>query len=106
MSRKGILFFFAIISILSLIRFVSLIKSSVVCFVKDGLYFKIPVYLIQGEEDILTPKEITKDYFTKLKAPRKKFILLSKTAHGFSLLGVEMQHKIMKEYLLPLINKE
>jgi len=80
--------------------------ASTINLSKDGLYFKIPVYLIQGEEDILTPKEITKDYFTKLKAPRKKFILLSKTAHGFSLLGVEMQHKIMKEYLLPLINKE
>jgi pimeloyl-ACP methyl ester carboxylesterase len=80
--------------------------ASTINLLKDGLNFKIPVYLIQGEEDILTPKEITKDYFTKLRAPRKKFILLSKTAHGFSLLGVETQHKIMKEYLLPLINKK
>ena len=72
---------------------------------KDGLDFKIPVYLIQGEEDILTPKEITKEYFDKIRAPKKEFILLSKTAHGFNQSVVEMQYKIMKQYLLPLINQ-
>ena len=72
---------------------------------KDGLDFKIPVYLIQGEEDILTPKEITKEYFDKIRAPKKEFILLPKTAHGFNQSVVEMQYKIMKEYLQPLINR-
>lgn len=83
------------------------IKSmiSTINLLKDGLDFKIPVYLIQGEEDILTPKEITKEYFNKIKAPKKEFILLPKTAHGFNLSVVEMQYKIMKEYLLPLINR-
>jgi hypothetical protein len=62
------------------------------------------VYLIQGEEDILTPKEITKEYLNKIRSPEKKFILLPKTAHGFNQSVVEMQFKIMKEYILPLIN--
>jgi pimeloyl-ACP methyl ester carboxylesterase len=69
---------------------------STVNLLKDGLDLKIPVYLIQGEEDILTPKEITKEYFNKIRSPKKKFILLPGAAHGFNLSVVEIQFKIMK----------
>jgi pimeloyl-ACP methyl ester carboxylesterase len=74
-------------------------------FLKDAVDIKIPVYFIQGEEDILTPKEITKQYFDGIKAPQKKFIMLPKTAHGFNALVVETQLKIIREYVLPVINR-
>jgi len=74
-------------------------------FLKDGLHFKIPVYLIQGEEDILTGKEITRAYFNKISAPKKEYILVPKAAHGFNTTVVNIQYKIMKESILPLINK-
>ena len=76
---------------------------STINLLKDNFNFKIPVYLIQGEEDILTSKEFTKEYFNKIKAPKKEFILLQKTAHGFNLSVMEMKYKIMKEYLAPLM---
>ncbi|HEX7458210.1 MAG TPA: alpha/beta hydrolase, partial [Ginsengibacter sp.] len=79
--------------------------SSTIDLLKDDFVFKIPVYLIQGEEDILTPEVITKEYFKKIIAPKKKYILLRKTEHGFNLSAIEMQYKIMKEYLQPLINR-
>ena len=79
--------------------------ASTINLFKDGIDFKIPVFLIQGEEDILTPKEITKEYFDKIKAPKKEFILLPKTAHNFSQISIDMQFKVMKEFLLPIINK-
>jgi pimeloyl-ACP methyl ester carboxylesterase len=79
--------------------------ASTINLLKDGIDFKIPVFLIQGEEDILTPKEITKEYFDKIKAPKKEFILLPKTAHNFSQISIDMQFKVMKEFLLPIINK-
>ena len=63
---------------------------------RDNLNFKIPVYLIQGQEDILTPKEISKRYFDVIKAPKKEYFLLPKAAHGFNLSVVETQHKIFK----------
>lgn len=63
---------------------------------KDNLDFKIPVYLIQGNEDILTPKEMSKKYFNKIKAPWKEYHLLPKAAHGFNLSIVETQYKIFK----------
>ncbi len=70
--------------------------SATIDFMKDNLVFKIPVYLIQGNEDIITPKEKTKEYFDRIKAPKKKYYLLPKTAHGFNVSVLEMQYKIFK----------
>ena len=57
----------------------------------DNTDFEIPVYLIQGDEDILTPKEQTEKYYDKIKAPEKKYYLLPQTAHGFNLSVLETQ---------------
>jgi len=70
--------------------------SADINLMKTNLDFQIPIYLIQGNEDILTPKEKTKEYFDKLKAPKKKYYLLPKTAHGFNLSVLETQIKIFK----------
>jgi len=64
---------------------------------KDNLDFKIPIHIIQGDEDILTPKEISKEYFDTIKAPEKKYYLLQKTAHGFNPPVLETQYKICKQ---------
>ena len=70
--------------------------SSKINFLNDHFDFKIPVYLIQGSEDLLTPKEKTKKYFDKIKAPKKKYFLLPQTAHGFNITVLETQYKILK----------
>ena len=64
--------------------------------VKDNPEFKIPVYFIQGNEDLLTPKEASQKYFNSLKAPVKKYYLLPKTAHGFNEAVLETIYKICK----------
>jgi len=69
---------------------------SAIDLMRDNLEFKVPVYFIQGREDILTPKESTKKYFDKLKAPGKKYVLLPETAHGFNKAVLEAQYKIFK----------
>ena len=38
----------------------------------------------------------TKKYFNKIKAPKKSYYLLPKTAHGFNLQVLEAQYKIFK----------
>ena len=68
-------------------------------FLKNNTEFKIPVYLVQGEEDLLTPKESTEQFFRSIKAPSKKYYLLPKTAHGFNLDVLETQYKICKAVL-------
>ncbi|PJJ09215.1 pimeloyl-ACP methyl ester carboxylesterase [Flavobacterium sp. 1] len=70
--------------------------SAAIDLMRDNFEFKIPVYLIQGNEDLLTPKEASKAYFDKIKAPEKKYYLLPKTAHGFNASVLEAQTKIFK----------
>jgi pimeloyl-ACP methyl ester carboxylesterase len=64
--------------------------------VKDNLEFKVPVFFIQGSEDLLTPAFETKLYFDKIIAPQKEYFLLPNTAHGFNLPVLETQLKIFK----------
>jgi pimeloyl-ACP methyl ester carboxylesterase len=71
--------------------------SASINLMRDNLDFKVPVYLIQGNEDILTPKEMSRKYFDKIKAPEKKYFLLPKAAHGFNLSVVETQYKIFRQ---------
>jgi pimeloyl-ACP methyl ester carboxylesterase len=68
-------------------------------FSTTELDFKTPVILLQGEEDILTPKETTKAYFDKIRAPEKKYILIPRAAHGFNQSVVDEQYKVMKEVI-------
>lgn len=70
--------------------------SAGIDLMQDNLNFKIPVYLIQGEEDMLTPKEQTNEYYNKIIAPKKEYYLLPETAHGFNLSVLELQYKIFK----------
>ncbi|WP_165784594.1 alpha/beta hydrolase family protein [Solitalea longa] len=70
--------------------------SASINLMKDNLDFKIPVYFIQGNEDILTPKEMSKKYFDELNAPKKEYFLIPKAAHGFNLSILETQYKIFK----------
>ncbi|MDB5248913.1 MAG: alpha/beta hydrolase [Segetibacter sp.] len=65
-------------------------------FLRDNLVFKIPIYLVQGNEDLLTPRDVTKHYFDKIEAPEKKYFLLPNTAHGFNVSVLETQYKIFK----------
>lgn len=82
-------------------RFVTESILSKINFLKDGLAFSIPVYLIQGEEDLLTPKVITENYFNKIRAPKKNLFLVPKATHGISALVLETEYKVFKYYILP-----
>ncbi len=68
--------------------------SETIDLLKDNAVFKIPVYLIQGEQDILTSKEKSRNYFDALKAPEKKYYLLPETAHGFNESVLAKQYEI------------
>ena len=75
--------------------------SSTVDILTDGFVFKIPVYFIQGKEDIQTPEVNTEEYFNKINAPKKKFIVLPKADHGFNQSVVDEQFKIMMQFIKP-----
>ncbi|MBB6611025.1 alpha/beta hydrolase [Pontibacter sp. Tf4] len=68
-------------------------------FIKNGLHYKIPVYFIQGDKDILTAPALTKAYFDKVKAPKKEYILVPGAAHGHNQAVIDAQYKAVKKGL-------
>lgn len=65
-------------------------------FAKNGFEFKIPIYLIQGKADILTPATLSKPFYDKITAPKKEYHLVSGAAHGHNQLIVDKQYEIAK----------
>ena len=68
-------------------------------FNRDGIEFKIPVYLIEGEKDILTASEINEPYFDKISAPDKAYYLIPDAGHGYNQSVVDTQYQILREKL-------
>jgi pimeloyl-ACP methyl ester carboxylesterase len=63
---------------------------------KDNIKFKIPVYIIQGDEDLLTPKESTLKYFLAITAPQKVFYTIPQAAHGFNSAVLQKQFEVFR----------
>ncbi len=74
--------------------------------VAEGLTFDIPVFFIQGEHDLQTPVQLSREYFERIRAPLKRFILLPDAEHGFNRSVVEAHYDIMKKYIVPAIGTE
>ena len=60
-----------------------------------GTRFAMPIYLLQGEEDLVTPPEISKAYFDGLSAPAKAFLLLPRTGHDPNPAMIDAQLRIL-----------
>jgi len=67
-----------------------------------GLNFQIPVYFVQGEEDLLTTSELSKEYFDSISAPDKDYLLLKNVGHGPNQLSHEANFKILVDKVLPI----
>jgi pimeloyl-ACP methyl ester carboxylesterase len=68
----------------SFIKFVGLEGDGIgpgIALDMNNTVFSIPIYLIQGDEDLVTSPEITKPYFEKLKAPYKSYISVPRSGH-------------------------
>jgi pimeloyl-ACP methyl ester carboxylesterase len=49
---------------------------------KTALSFRVPVILIQGSDDHITPTPLAVSYFDRISAPRKKMVLLPGGGHN------------------------
>lgn len=65
----------------------------------------MPIYLIQGENDLLTHHEVTEEYFESIKAPSKKYILLEQSGHSLNEKILETQFHILKSGINRLKNE-
>jgi pimeloyl-ACP methyl ester carboxylesterase len=69
-----------------------------------GTTFPMPIFIIQGKEDLLTMPSVTKEYFDHINAPTKKYILLDKVGHDPNPLMVDAQFQVLKTQIEPLIH--
>jgi len=70
-------------------------------FAKNGLVFKVPVYIIQGAQDILTAETINRPYFDQIQAPVKEYHLMEDAAHGHNQSVLDKQFEIVKRCIAP-----
>ena len=64
---------------------------------KLGLTFDIPVFLVQGSEDLVTTPDVAKRYFDRIAAPQKEYVLLANTGHDPNAAMIGAQYNILKK---------
>jgi pimeloyl-ACP methyl ester carboxylesterase len=67
-----------------------------------GTEFAIPIFIIQGQEDLTALPELAKAYFDSIKAPRKQFYLANGTGHEYSVTELGMLRRVLVEQVKPL----
>ena len=67
-----------------------------------GTSFAVPIFIIQGQEDLTAVPELAKAYFDSIKAPRKRFYLVPGTGHEPSVAELDLVHKVLVEQVRPL----
>jgi pimeloyl-ACP methyl ester carboxylesterase len=67
-----------------------------------GTDFSIPIFIIQGEEDLTAPQELAKAYFDSIEAPLKQFYLVPGAGHEPSVPQLKLVLKVLVEQVRPL----
>ena len=59
---------------------------------KLGVRFAMPVSMLQGDEDLVTPPEVSRAYFDELVAPKKELLPLARTGHDPNRTMIDAQY--------------
>lgn len=70
-----------------------------------GPQFELPVFVILGEQDLVSTPEVARAWFDTLKAPEKAFVLLPRTGHDPNPVMAAAQLEILRTRVVPLIGK-
>lgn len=64
---------------------------------KLGTSFRLPFFLVQGTEDLVTTADVTQRYYDKISAPAKELVMVPRTGHDPNRPMVEAQARILNE---------
>lgn len=67
-----------------------------------GIDFGIPIFMIQGQEDLVALPELARAYFDRIQAPRKQFYLVAGTGHEPSAPQLALMLKVLIDEVRPL----
>ncbi len=68
-----------------------------------GTDFAIPIFILQGQQDLTALPELAKAYFDSITAPRKQFYLVAGTGHEPSATELDLTLKVLVEQVRPLV---
>jgi pimeloyl-ACP methyl ester carboxylesterase len=71
--------------------------GSTIDLYKLGPVFAVPIYMVQGEQDLLTMPEPSKRYFDFIQAPHKEFVLVPRAGHDPNPPMVDAQYRLLKK---------
>lgn len=66
----------------------------------DAARLDLPVYIVQGRNDMNNPSPIPESYFERLEAPHKKLVLFEGSGHGMIWEEAERFHQLMVDTVL------
>ncbi|CAH0246327.1 Proline iminopeptidase [Massilia sp. Bi118] len=64
---------------------------------KLGPKFEVPIYMLQGEQDLLTMPAPSRRYFDFIQAPRKEYVLVPRAGHDPNPPMVDAQYAMLKK---------
>jgi pimeloyl-ACP methyl ester carboxylesterase len=67
-----------------------------------GTRFKIPIYFVEGDNDLTAPPELAKTYFESISAPRKDLYMVPGNGHEPSQAMIDLTRKVLLEKIEPL----
>ncbi|MFL6658678.1 MAG: alpha/beta fold hydrolase [Massilia sp.] len=70
---------------------------------KLGYDFPMPVFMVQGAQDLITVPEISKRYFDAIHSPHKEYFLLPKVGHDPNPDMIASQFAILKNKIAPML---
>ncbi|MGA7437063.1 MAG: alpha/beta hydrolase [Luteibacter sp.] len=71
-----------------------------------GTDFAIPVFLIEGKQDLLATPEVARRYYDQIKAPQKGWVLLEHSGHDPNQDVIDAEYKVLREKVLPLTREK
>jgi pimeloyl-ACP methyl ester carboxylesterase len=68
-----------------------------------GTRFDVPVFMVQGAEDLVTMPEVTQTYFDAIEAPEKLLVTLPRTGHDPNERMMAAMRTLLTERVRPLL---
>ena len=69
---------------------------------KLGTDFAIPMFFVEGAQDLLATPDVAQRYYDSLTAPQKDLVLLERAGHDPNQDVVDAEYRILMERILPL----
>ena len=79
-----------------------LLVALVAAVPKLGTDFAVPVFLVEGKNDLVASPAAAQRWFDSIKAPAKAIVVLPRAGHDPNQDVIDAEYKMLTEKILPL----